>query len=177
LGQAFFVAFFQLLAVSSEILHFREGGPSMSLASDYLLVRGITPQTTTRNQLEFDIAPLDQKRIVSRLNPGCVQLWSLAKELLWFPVRNNVMAPSWIARPFPTLINGPKFVVPKGGIAPPFVPVGVPALAHGQPLIVTEGPVKALAATQAGVAAIGLNGGLVRECSSFRRQAYLATGN
>jgi uncharacterized protein DUF3854 len=130
----------------------------MGLASDYLLVRGITQQTATRNQLEFDLAPLDQKRIVSRLNPGCVPLWSLAKELLWFPVRGNRSVPSWITRPFPTLVNGPKFVTPKGGIAPPFVPIGVPGLARGLPLIITEGPVKALAATQVGVAALGLNG-------------------
>jgi hypothetical protein len=130
----------------------------MSQASDYLAVRGITQQTTTQNQLEFDIAPLDQKRIISRLNSGCVPLWALAQELLWFPVRSNGSVPSWITRPFPTLVNGPKFVTPKGGIAPLFVPVGVPGLAHGLPLIITEGPVKALAASQAGVAALGLNG-------------------
>jgi Protein of unknown function (DUF3631)/Domain of unknown function (DUF3854) len=130
----------------------------MSQASDYLLVRGITQQTASQNRLEFDIAPLDQKRIISRLNPGCVPLWALAQELLWFPVRSNGSVPSWITRPFPRLVNGPKFVTPKGGIAPPFVPFGVPGLAHGLPLIITEGPVKALAATQAGVAALGLNG-------------------
>jgi hypothetical protein len=94
----------------------------MSQASDYLSNRGITDQTATCNQLEIDLAPLDQAKIVSRLHPGCVPLWSLVRELLWFPVRSNGMLSSWITRPFPTLANGPKFVTPKGGSPPAFCP-------------------------------------------------------
>jgi hypothetical protein len=125
----------------------------MSLGADYLLQRGITQNTATVNGLELDSSPLDQQRIISRLNAGCIPLWSLAQELIWFPVDR-----SWITRPLPTLVTGPKFVTPKGDIAPPFIPVGVPGLARGLPLVITEGPVKSLASVQAGIAAIGLNG-------------------
>jgi hypothetical protein len=132
----------------------------MSLGIDYLTQRGITQGTATVNGLEFDFSPLEQSRIVSRLNNGCVPLWTLAQELIWFPIHLNGAQSiySWITRPLPTLASGPKFVTPKGGTAPPFVPIGVAGLARSLPLIITEGPVKSLASAQAGVATIGLNG-------------------
>src|SRR5208337_4293309 len=57
-----------------------------------------------------------------------------------------------------TIANHPKFLCPIGSGGLPFIPPGVYQLAYGLPLIITEGPVKALACLQAGIAAIGLNG-------------------
>jgi hypothetical protein len=65
---------------------------------------------------------------------------------------------SWIARPLPTLQGQPKFLTPIGGSGPPFIPKSVYNSKKGSPIIITEGPAKALVLAQAGFPAIGLNG-------------------
>jgi Protein of unknown function (DUF3631)/Domain of unknown function (DUF3854) len=132
----------------------------MNLAGDYLMQRGLQLETATGNGVEIDLAP-QRERIVERLGKGCVPLWNLAQAIVWFRVRNLAGATlSWIARPLPTLNGGPKFVTAAGGTGPPFITktayksIGETKL----PLIITEGPVKALVLAQAGFAAVGLNG-------------------
>jgi hypothetical protein len=65
---------------------------------------------------------------------------------------------AWIARALPTLANQPKFVCPVGSSGIPFIPQSVYNLSFGKPVIITEGPIKALACVQAGIEAIGING-------------------
>ena len=63
-------------------------------------------------------------------------------------------------RIFPTPVNGPKFLTPKGGNGAPYITPAVWAIADKAhlPLIITEGPCKALSCIQAGFPAVGLNG-------------------
>ncbi len=133
---------------------------AVNLASDYLLQRGLQLETAFGNGVEIDAAP-QRDIIVERLGKGCVPLWNLAQEIVWFRVRNLAGATlSWIARPLPTLNGSPKFVAAAGGTGPPFIT----KTAYGSigktklPLIITEGPVRALVLAQAGFAAAGLNG-------------------
>ena len=67
---------------------------------------------------------------------------------------------SLVARVFPTPANGPKFLAAKGSNNAPFISPAAWAIADkpDRPLILTEGPVKALACCQAGFPGIGLNG-------------------
>ena len=132
---------------------------------DYLNARGITPETAREYRLEFDGGP-DKGRIVDRLGADVSvagqPLSGYAEELLWIPYLNSDGAiSSWSARIFPTPPNGgPKFLTPRNGGGPAYIPATVWAVANkpGVPVIVTEGPVKTIACLQAGQLAIGLNG-------------------
>ena len=136
----------------------------MTTAETYLEARKILPATIAAQHLEFDSAPAAE-RIRERLGDDILvagrPLSQYAKELLWVPYLNSDgAATSWTARIFPTPANGPKFLTPKGGGGPPYIPPAVWAVAEkaDMPLILTEGPVKALSCLQAGLPAIGLNG-------------------
>jgi hypothetical protein len=127
----------------------------MSLGTDYLLERGITQNTASINRVEFD-GHIYSKKVKDRLGLAFQKGYS---EVLWFPIVDilgNIIA--WIARPLPTMANQPKFFCPVGSSGVPFVPRSVYGLAFGKPVIITEGPVKALACVQAGIDAIGING-------------------
>jgi hypothetical protein len=127
----------------------------MTLCEEYLVARGISQQTATAYGLELD-EHIDVKKIKTRLSLGFQRGYN---EVLWFPLRDatgNVLA--WIARPLPTMANHPKFYCPVGSSGIPFVPQNVYQLPFGKPLIITEGPAKALVCVQAGVDTIGING-------------------
>jgi hypothetical protein len=127
----------------------------MKLCQDYLSTRGITDETAKLYHLEFD-DQVNLKIVKARLGRG---LPKSVVEVLWFPIYDaagNLIA--WLARPLPAVFGLPKFLCPAGSTGIPFVPQNVYGLAYGKPVIVSEGPVKALACIQAGVDAIGLNG-------------------
>jgi Protein of unknown function (DUF3631)/Domain of unknown function (DUF3854) len=127
----------------------------MNLCQQYLSARGITDQTARSYGLECD-ERIHSAKVKERLGLGFQKGYI---EVIWFPIYDaagNVIA--WIARPLPTLANQPKFFCPLGSSGLPFVPKTVYGLAFGKPLLVTEGPVKALCIAQAGVDAIGING-------------------
>jgi hypothetical protein len=127
----------------------------MNLCEEYLSARGITDETVKIHGLELD--RFNAKRAKDRL--GLTLAGNGIIEVIWFPlVIPNGSIKSWIARPLPTIAGGPKFLAPLGSNAAPFVPRSVYDLSHGKPVIITEGPVKALACVQAGFDAIGLNG-------------------
>jgi hypothetical protein len=127
----------------------------MSLCEEYLSARGITSETARIYGLELDEQIVSRKvkeRLGRKLPKG-------VNEVIWIPLSNrNGEVFSWIARPLPTIGDSPKFLCPVGSDGPPYIARSVYGLAHGLPIIITEGPVKALACIQAGVAAIGLNG-------------------
>lgn len=137
----------------------------MEAALDYLGARGILTDTTKAHGLEIDINPT-KEQILARLGEdiqvGRVPLSSYAMALLWIPHLNaDGAVTSWTARIFPTPPEGsPKFLRPKGGGGPPYITPSVWALAAKPALglVLTEGPIKALACIQAGYPTIGLNG-------------------
>jgi hypothetical protein len=127
----------------------------MTLCETYLAERGITADTVTAYGLEFDYQ-VSQKRVKDRLGRGVPKG---VNEILWIPLRDSsetIIA--WIARLFPAIADEPKFLCALNSDGAPFIPGSVYKAAFGRPIIVTEGPVKAIACGQAGVDAIGLNG-------------------
>jgi hypothetical protein len=125
-----------------------------NLAEDYLKDRGITDDTVKAHSLEIDLSPSqDQARQrLSRSLPHGVL------EIIWCPLFDaQGVIYSYIARILPT-IGETKFLCPHGSDGLPYIPKTVFDLPLGQPVIITEGPIKALACVQAGCAAIGLNG-------------------
>jgi hypothetical protein len=127
----------------------------MKLCQDYLFARGITDATIKAFGLELDDL-LVAKTVKDRLGRG---LPKSVIEIVWFPVRDiNGKIICWIARILPSIANLGKFLCPVGSGGIPFVPQNVYGLTYGKPVIISEGPVKALACVQAGFDAIGLNG-------------------
>ncbi len=101
----------------------------MTASESYLEERKTLPATIAAHHLEFDAAPT-AARIVDRLGDDILvegrPLSQYAKELLWVPYLNSDGATtSWTARIFPTPSNGPKFLTPKGGSGPPYIPPAV----------------------------------------------------
>jgi hypothetical protein len=128
---------------------------SMKLCEDYLAARGISDATIRLFGLELDDL-LVAKTIKDRLSRG---LPKDVVEIVWFPVRDtNGKIICWIARILPAIANLGKFLCPVGSGGIPFIPQCAYGLAYGKPIIITEGPVKAIACVQAGFDAIGLNG-------------------
>jgi hypothetical protein len=137
----------------------------MSLSEEYLLTRGVLPQTALDNGFEFDISP-DKTLIQQRLN-GDLQfngqpVSCAAQEILWIPLRNaKGEVNAWIARPLPTVAGDKqRFLCPRGVSA--FACVFQSAWdAHSNidvPLVITEGATKGLAVLQAGGQPIALTG-------------------
>jgi hypothetical protein len=134
----------------------QDSPPTMDLARNYLLERGISEETIKAHGIELDTFITDQK-VRDRLKRKSLK--KTARELIWFPLFDDGGAiESWIVRPLPNLPGEPKFLCPNASSAPPYIPQGFYSLKAGHPLIITEGPVKALACLQASTAAIGLNG-------------------
>jgi Protein of unknown function (DUF3631)/Domain of unknown function (DUF3854) len=126
----------------------------MNLCRTYLADRGITDETVKTHGLEFDDRPDgNAKTRLGRTLPKSIN------EVLWFPLHDKEgNVGGYIARPLPNVAGQPKFRCPDGSSGAPYIPKPVFKLEAGRPLIITEGPVKALACLQAGVDAIGLNG-------------------
>ena len=122
----------------------------MNLCQDYLATRGISDATVKLYSLELDDR-LDPNIVKVRLGRGCPKG---TLEILWCPLFDaQGTVYSYTARILPTIANTPKFLCPINSGGPPYVPKTVRDLALGQPVIITEGPIKALACVQAGCAA------------------------
>jgi hypothetical protein len=127
------------------------------LGKAYLLERGLSLETAYANGVEIDVAP-NRLTIKQRLGVGCPAIWEYAKEIVWFPFYDaEGTTVSWSARPLPSQ-ERLKFVTPKGGTGPPYIPRMVYDKRAKGSLIITEGPVKTLVLFQAGFCALGLNG-------------------
>jgi hypothetical protein len=142
---------------------------AMSLQSEikeagfsYLTDRGITPETIQAHGIEIDPEPMPE-RFKQRLG---IENWSgkplveLVTYAIWFPCgdqKDNIG--SWTVRLFPEL-DGAKFLTPKDARPFPFIPSDTWEVKDkaNEPLIITEGPVKALAVLQAGGLPIGIGG-------------------
>jgi Domain of unknown function (DUF3854) len=140
----------------------------MSLGEDYLLARGIPLQFALDHGVQIDQAPT-VGRIISKLGADLKvsengpTLSKAAKEILWFPLYDQKgKNGDYIARvlPTPTGEKPRKFLCKAGGGEAIFIcpKVWAVAKASNVPLIITEGPIKALACLLAGTPAIGLNG-------------------
>jgi hypothetical protein len=138
------------------------GRPKLSLATDYLKERGITAETIEENGIEIDTEPRDH-RVKERLHYASINGNSIARtvrELIWIRCRDaNGDIVSYVCRLIPE-IEGRKFLYPVGVESFPFVPAPVwqAKKKANKPIIITEGPVKALAILQAGGLPIGLGG-------------------
>jgi len=122
----------------------------------YLAERGLTEETIRTHGIEIDEL-LSAKTIKDRLGRGLSNKG--VNEIIWFPIFDSQQnLKSWIARILPTIAGLGKFLCPVGSTGMPFIPRTVYGLSHGKPVIITEGPVKALACLQAGCDAIGING-------------------
>jgi hypothetical protein len=130
----------------------------MKLCQEYLSARGITDETVKIHGLELDerLYRLPSQTVKDRLGSD---LPKSVNEIIWIPIYNaDGKIVSWIARVLPTIANLGKFLCPVASDGTPYVPRTVYKLAHGEPIILTEGPIKALACAQAGFDAIGING-------------------
>jgi hypothetical protein len=133
------------------------------VVNNYLAERGITEATVKEFGIETEAKPAGirfQGRLGFDRWAGSQALEQLVKEVIWFPCRDADGKPvSWIARVFPALGEA-KFLNPKDGTPLPFVPLETWAVKEkpNKPLILTEGPVKALAIYQAGHLPLGLGG-------------------
>jgi hypothetical protein len=169
----------------------------MSISTEYLLERGVLPDTAVSHGIEIDEAP-DKNRITDRLGADSVKgkvLSALVREILWCPVYDSEGALLlWAARVFLNLPDDgvPKFIIPSGRHAAPFISKSVWDTVNqiGAPLVITEGPIKGLVLEQAGALPIALHGvwmgahqngdgrhNLIPELAIFRwigRKVYLA---
>lgn len=138
-----------------------ESGAPSGLAYRYLSERGIATATIQAYEIQIDTEPTST-RFKDRLDFDALpkgRLDSLVKEVIWFPCYDSAgNTISWIAKPLPS-IGDAKFLNPQGA-AFPFIPrqTWVVASKPHKPLVVTEGPLKALAVAQAGQLAIGVSG-------------------
>jgi hypothetical protein len=128
-----------------------------SLCSEYLASRGITDETIKTHGLELtELCAFPPETVKERLGR---KLPKDVNEVIWVPVPDaNGNIVSWIARPLPTIADGPKFICPVGSDGPPYIPRDTYKLKNGKPIVLTEGAIKVFACLQAGVDAIGLNG-------------------
>jgi Domain of unknown function (DUF3854) len=143
-------------------------------ASAYLQARGITIDTVVQNDIELRPNIGDRRLLACdyrlRLKfdswEGFGSFHEKLEESIWFPCNNpNGTTESWIVRPFPVLPGREansqvKFLTSKDGNGYPFIPARTWTVKNkvNKPLLVTEGPVKALAALQAGAYPISVNG-------------------
>src|SRR5262249_8970047 len=111
----------------------------------YFHERGVLMEIVRTNGVTIEVP--SRERAQERLGETCVHFWKEAKEVIWFP--------GPIARPLPTFDPHQKFLSPAGNAPAPFIPI---LDKSSGPLLVTEGPVKALVLAQAGFRAVGVNG-------------------
>jgi hypothetical protein len=127
-----------------------------SLGERYLTERGLSPGiVAARFGIEIEDFP-NGTRFQERIG---IQLPKGVDSIVWIPVRSKAGAHvCWIARLLPKPTDWPKFLCAKDSGGPPWI---IPELYDSKtdtPIIVTEGPIKAMAITLAGYNAIGLNG-------------------
>ena len=129
---------------------------------EYLEERGISAQTVEANGVEIVENPsrqLFKERLGFAKVDGNPLQWEVSAAI-FFPCRDAAGdIRSWIVRLIPT-IGDTKFVHPYGHDPFPFIPAPTWAAkekAH-KPVVITEGPVKALALLQAGAWPVGLGG-------------------
>jgi len=139
-------------------------------ATAYLKERGITMETVSDNKVELcaKLQPRDYRLRLrfDQWNGG--PLHEIVEESIWFPCMDaNTTIRSWIMRSLPALPakdkdNGSevKFLSPRGEPSYPFIPAATWAVKDKAkiPLLITEGPCKALAALQAGAFPIAGSG-------------------
>jgi hypothetical protein len=129
----------------------------ISLCQEYLSARGISDETIRAYGIELDDR-VDMKKVKERLGFKR-QLFKSVNAIIWIPLYDSAgTVIAWIARPFPLIFGLPKFLCAIGSDGAPYIFQGVYGAAYGQPIIITEGPIKAIACAQAGVDAIGING-------------------
>jgi hypothetical protein len=144
-------------------------------AKEYLAARGISLETVSQNRIELRTS-VGEDRVLAktyrlRLNgldnwPNAGPFHEIIEESIWFPCMDaDSTVHSWIVRPFPPLpgkndSNPVKFLTPKDGNGCPFIPLGTWRVKDktNRPLLITEGPCKALAALQAGAYPIAVSG-------------------
>jgi putative DNA primase/helicase len=139
----------------------------MSLCSEYLLVRGVLPETALQYGLEFDERPT-RERIIERLGfdklYNGVPLSAAASEILWAPVdAADGTRALWCARVFLQSKFGnpqPKTLVTAKRRPAPFIwPPTLKQARHANvPILITEGVPKGLLSLQAGAYPIALHG-------------------
>jgi hypothetical protein len=126
------------------------------LIERYLEKRGLDAACVQSLGWEID-TELDLKLFRDRLNDNLYH--AHVEEILWIPIKGtNGHIISWIIRLLPDAPGAPRFLCAKGSGGFPYLSAKVFGLSRSQPLIITEGPIKAETCDQAGVAAIGLNG-------------------
>jgi hypothetical protein len=130
----------------------------------YLTQRGVNLDTATKHGVQIEPYP-SAASIIDRLGKDMVigekRLSELVQEMMWFPIRDfDAALKSWLARPLPTIPEGPKFLSACDSSGPPFIPKQVweQRKRTDSPVIITEGPVKGLVLCQAGALPIALNG-------------------
>jgi hypothetical protein len=144
-----------------------------SRASTYLDERGISKETVDQHKIELHnlepenrVLPETYRRRLGLDVWNNKALHEVVEESIWFPCMDeHTTIHSWIVRLFPVLPskNGSgevKFITPKGGDGYPFIPQATWKVKDkpNQPLLITEGPCKALAALQAGAFPIAFCG-------------------
>jgi hypothetical protein len=144
-----------------------------TVAHEYLRARAVSIETALANRVEFPPAT-GEGRIKARdyMRRLGFNTWStgglheIIEHTIWFPCLDQNGSPeTWICKPFPSPPgkNGDghaKFLTETSFYGYPLIPATTWKAAHSpnKPLLLTEGPVKALAALQAGAYALGVNG-------------------
>jgi putative DNA primase/helicase len=133
-----------------------QGRTARKLGEQYLAQRGLTPETVAA-RFGIEIEPLPEAaRFQERIG---IALPNGVETVLWIPVRSKAGAHvCWIARLLPQPREWPKFLCAKDSGGPPWMMPQLYDRKTPAPLIVTEGPIKAMAVTLAGYDAVGLNG-------------------
>jgi hypothetical protein len=133
-----------------------------SLATDYLLLRGIIDSTVAELGFELDPAPSIESFNDRLHRKDGQRLLPYIKEGIWFPcLKEPKQLGHYVLRPLPNLPDeGPKFLQPTGVPSIPFIPSQTWAIKDkiSRPLIFTEGPIKSGCVYQAGGYPVGIWG-------------------
>ena len=154
------------LESDSEGINFRSYSEEcLACAKNYLRERGVSESTFSSHGGEID--PLVGRPTISeRLKRDFDSVrrdaaWDEVSAILWLSVRDFKGEHShWLARPLPRFKNS-KFLVANGSDGVPWIPRETCDIAKdvNVPIVITEGPIKALALLQAGAFPISLMGG------------------
>jgi len=139
-------------------------------AIQYLQERGIRLETALAEGVEICASRIAPRDLRLRLGFDTWDnrrsgLADLIEEALWFPCFDaNGTKKGYVLRPFPPLLgkdgNPVKFLTPRDGDNYPFVPRKTWTVRQkgSQPLLLTEGPCKALALLDAGGLPVSVSG-------------------